>query len=279
MNRLRSILINLLNNSVKYTPSGFVKLDIVCSDLNEKPFFIDFRIIDSGIGIKEEELSHLFDAFAQFDQTRNYGKEGTGLGLTLVKGFCTLMNGNIKVESVYGKGSTFTATVEQEILDATPIDTNLIQSHKVKDEFSLGSLRVSEVCSLVVDDNPINCKVISRSMGYYGMDVDIANNGQEAIELCKNKKYDFIFMDAAKGQYIHFLPEVFRLLKNGGVLVSDNVLQDGDIIESHFIVERRNRTIYKRMREYLYELTHRDDLTTAVLPIGDGITVSTKHEK
>lgn len=91
--------------------------------------------------------------------------------------------------------------------------------------------------------------------------------------------FDFIFMDAAKGQYIHFLPEVFRLLKNGGVLVSDNVLQDGDIIESHFIVERRNRTIYKRMREYLYELTHREDLTTAVLPIGDGITVSTKHEK
>lgn len=94
-----------------------------------------------------------------------------------------------------------------------------------------------------------------------------------------SEEYDLIFMDAAKGQYIHFLPEVFRLLKNGGVLVSDNVLQDGDIIESHFIVERRNRTIYKRMREYLYELTHRDDLTTAVLPIGDGITVSTKHEK
>lgn len=88
--------------------------------------------------------------------------------------------------------------------------------------------------------------------------------------------FDFIFMDAAKGQYIHFMPEVLRLLKTGGVLVSDNVLQDGDIIESHFIVERRNRTIYKRMREYLYELTHSEELTTAVLPIGDGITVSTK---
>lgn len=85
-----------------------------------------------------------------------------------------------------------------------------------------------------------------------------------------------IFMDAAKGQYIHFMPDILRLLKTGGVLVSDNVLQDGDIIESHFAVTRRNRTIYKRMREYLYELTHRDDLVTAVLPIGDGITVSTK---
>lgn len=85
-----------------------------------------------------------------------------------------------------------------------------------------------------------------------------------------------IFMDAAKGQYINFMPQVLRLLKTGGVLVSDNVLQDGDIIESHYIVERRNRTIYKRMREYLYELTHSDELVTSVMPIGDGITVSTK---
>jgi predicted O-methyltransferase YrrM len=86
--------------------------------------------------------------------------------------------------------------------------------------------------------------------------------------------FDLIFMDAAKGQYIHFMPEILRLLAVGGVLVSDNVLQDGDIIESHFIVERRNRTIYKRMREYLYELTHNESLVTAVLPVGDGITVS-----
>jgi predicted O-methyltransferase YrrM len=86
--------------------------------------------------------------------------------------------------------------------------------------------------------------------------------------------FDLIFMDAAKGQYIHFMPEILRLLAAGGVLVSDNVLQDGDIIESHFIVERRNRTIYKRMREYLYELTHNEKLVTAVLPVGDGITVS-----
>ena len=100
----------------------------------------------------------------------------------------------------------------------------------------------------------------------------------DAAEVLKqlSEPYNMIFMDAAKGQYIHFMPDILRLLKTGGVLVSDNVLQDGDIIESHFAVTRRNRTIYKRMREYLYELTHRDDLVTAVLPIGDGITVSTK---
>lgn len=93
-----------------------------------------------------------------------------------------------------------------------------------------------------------------------------------------DEPFDMIFMDAAKGQYINFMPEVLRLLKPNGVLISDNVLQDGDIIESHYVVERRNRTIYKRMREYLYELTHRDDLVTCVLPIGDGITMSTKVE-
>ena len=88
--------------------------------------------------------------------------------------------------------------------------------------------------------------------------------------------YDFIFMDAAKGQYIHFFPEVMRLLKVGGTLVSDNVLQDGDIVESRYAVTRRNRTIHSRMREYLWALTHTDELRTAVLPIGDGVAVTTK---
>jgi predicted O-methyltransferase YrrM len=90
------------------------------------------------------------------------------------------------------------------------------------------------------------------------------------------ESFDLIFMDAAKGQYIHFMPQVLRLLKSGGVLVSDNVLQDGDILESHYVVERRQRTIHKRMREYLYELTHNEELVTAILPVGDGITVSTR---
>lgn len=88
--------------------------------------------------------------------------------------------------------------------------------------------------------------------------------------------YDLIFMDAAKGQYIHFLPDILRLLNKGGLLVSDNVLQDGDIIESRFAVTRRNRTIHSRMREYLYELKHNEQLETAILQVGDGVTVSVK---
>lgn len=100
----------------------------------------------------------------------------------------------------------------------------------------------------------------------------------DALEIMKglDGKYDFIFMDAAKAQYIVYLPEVMRLLAKDGVLISDNVLQDGDIIESRFAVERRNRTIHSRMREYLYELKHHDLLETSIIPLGDGVALSTK---
>ena len=90
--------------------------------------------------------------------------------------------------------------------------------------------------------------------------------------------YDVIFMDAAKGQYIHFMPEVMRLLAPGGILVSDNVLQDGDIFESRYGIKRRNHTIHNRMREYLYALTHDEALDTVILETGDGMAISVKKE-
>lgn len=103
----------------------------------------------------------------------------------------------------------------------------------------------------------------------------------DAAEVLKTLEgsYDFIFMDAAKGQYIHFLPEIMRLLPLGGCLVSDNVMQDGAVIESRFAVERRNRTIHARMREYLYELKHHEKLETSVIPLGDGVAVSVKKDE
>ena len=111
-----------------------------------------------------------------------------------------------------------------------------------------------------------------------GKESDITLLEGDALEVMKGLAgpYDFVFMDAAKGQYLNFLPRVLELLQPEGILISDNVLQDGDIIESRFAVTRRNRTIHKRMREYLYTLTHSEELTTAVLPVGDGITISTK---
>lgn len=100
----------------------------------------------------------------------------------------------------------------------------------------------------------------------------------DALEILKELEgtYDFIFMDAAKGQYINFLPEVHRLLRKGGVLLSDNVLQDGDVVQSRFAVTRRNRTIHARMREYLHVLHHHPDFVTTLLPVGDGMSISVR---
>ena len=101
----------------------------------------------------------------------------------------------------------------------------------------------------------------------------------DAAELLKtlDEPFDFIFMDAAKGQYLAFLPDCVRLLKEGGILITDNVLQDGEIMESRFAVTRRNRTIHTRMREYLYAVKHHPLLESSILPVGDGITLSVKR--
>ena len=143
---------------------------------------------------------------------------------------------------------------------------------------------------LMAEYDPVECEIIT--IENYEKRIPIARENfiraekEEQITLLEGdakdvletltEPFDLIFMDAAKGQYLNFLPRVLELLQPEGILISDNVLQDGDIIESRFAVTRRNRTIHKRMREYLYTLTHSEELTTAVLPVGDGITISTK---
>ena len=189
-------------------------------------------------------------------------------------------------------------TIEREALDSyVPIIRKEMQSflklllamQKPKRILEVGTA-VGFSAILMAEYNPYPCEIVT--IENYDKRIPIAREnfvraGKEnqitliegdATEVLKTleEPFDMIFMDAAKGQYINFMPDILRLLKKDGVLVSDNVLQDGDIIESHFVVTRRNRTIHKRMREYLYELTHREDLVTSVLPIGDGITVSSK---
>lgn len=145
---------------------------------------------------------------------------------------------------------------------------------------------------LMAENTPCDCRITTiekyekripqarKNFAASGMGDRITLLEGDALAVMKSltEPFDFIFMDAAKGQYIHFLPEALRLLVKGGVLVSDNVLQDGDIIESHFAVERRNRTIYKRMREYLYVLKHTEGLLTSVVPVGDGAAVTVKQK-
>ena len=190
--------------------------------------------------------------------------------------------------------------IEREALDTSvPIIRKEMQSFL---KFLLAAqrpLRILEVGTavgfsaiLMCEYNPVQCELVT--IENYEKRIPIAKENirraekeaqirlieGDAMEILPTLEgeFDMIFMDAAKGQYINFFPEIMRLLKPNGILVSDNVLQDGDVIESHFIVELGNRTIYKRMRDYLFELTHRRDLVTTILPVGDGITVSVKKE-
>ena len=202
------------------------------------------------------------------------------------------------IDSLDSGNTEILDTIEKEALDLhVPIIRKSMQSflklllamQKPKRILEVGTA-VGFSAILMAEYNPYPCEIVT--IENYDKRIPIAREnfkraGKEhqitllegdATEVLKTleEPFDMIFMDAAKGQYINFFGDVMRLLKKDGVLVSDNVLQDGDIIESHFVVTRRNRTIHKRMREYLYELTHRDDLVTSVMPIGDGITVSVK---
>ena len=105
----------------------------------------------------------------------------------------------------------------------------------------------------------------------------LQGDAYDVLKTLPDNSYDFAFVDAAKGQYINYYPDVMRVMKAGGVIVSDNVLQDGDVLESHFTVDKRNRTIHDRMREYLYTITHDDRLDTAILSVGDGVAISIKR--
>ncbi|MGN1158311.1 MAG: O-methyltransferase [Agathobacter sp.] len=202
------------------------------------------------------------------------------------------------IDSLDSGNTAILDTIEKEALDSyVPIIRKSMQSflklllamNKPKRILEVGTA-VGFSAILMAEYNPYPCEIVTienydkripiarENFKRAGKEKQITLLEGDATEVLKTleEPFDMIFMDAAKGQYINFFGDVMRLLKKDGVLVSDNVLQDGDIIESHFVVTRRNRTIHKRMREYLYELTHRDDLVTSVMPIGDGITVSVK---
>ena len=192
--RVRGIMINILSNAVKYTEQGSVTCNMRVINKDMENVTLEFAVTDTGIGLKESSMEHMFDSFTRFDSQRNSNIEGTGLGLAIVNGYVKLMDGTIDVESVYGEGSTFTVTLPQKIVDATPIS---LTPSVIKDNNSLNAdeIIIKNTHVLVTDDNHINLKVIKNTLEYYGLIVDTAASGAEAIQLCEKNAYDLIFMD------------------------------------------------------------------------------------
>jgi hypothetical protein len=145
----------------------------------------------------------------------------------------------------------------------------------------LMSMNVDIDCHITTIENyDIRIEQARHNIARAGKESQITLLEGDAMNILKDlpsQEYDFVFMDAAKAQYINFLPEVLRVMKTSAVLISDNVLQEGSIAESRYAVTRRDRTIHARMREYMYELTHMNELITSIVPIGDGITMSVKR--
>ncbi len=201
--RIKQILINLLNNSVKYTKEGSVSLHMECEFPDDKNALLKISVSDTGMGIKPEALPHLFDSFQRVDEEKNRHIEGTGLGLSLVKQLVELMDGEIKVSSVYTQGSIFTVILKQGISSDKRIgDINISNvgnhgdSGKYEHCFHAPGARI-----LIVDDNEMNLQVESKLLEGTEMTVDLAMSGVEALSKTLSTRYDVIFMD-------HLMPEM-----------------------------------------------------------------------
>lgn len=198
--RIQEILINLSNNAVKYTPNGSVSLFVSSEDAGDGYVNLRFNVKDTGIGIKEEDLQNLFAAYERMDKEKNHRTEGTGLGLSIVRGYLDLMEGSIDVKSEYGKGSEFIATVKQKVVDATAIDPNEVMKSE-PDVKRFTGLNITGLKVLVVDDNRVNLKVISKTLEKYGVASDLATSGKEALSICNSTEYPIVFMD-------HMMPDM-----------------------------------------------------------------------
>ena len=204
--RIKQILINILNNAVKYTSEGAVTLTVECRRQqfkdNRKAEMV-FTVADTGIGIRKESLPMLFDVFRRVDESKNRYIEGTGLGLSIVKQLVDLMEGDITVDSVYTKGSTFRVTIPQRIADDTEIgkitimsDADSAEPQEYKQSFEAPGARI-----LIVDDNDLNATVASKLLAPTKVRIDIAMSGFICLEMTQNTRYDLIYMD-------HLMPEL-----------------------------------------------------------------------
>ncbi|MDR1446745.1 MAG: response regulator [Treponema sp.] len=209
--RIRQILLNILNNAVKYTKEGYIEFRVSGKITGKESINIKFEISDSGIGIKEEDLKKIFGDFVRFDTAKNRNIEGTGLGLAITYNLCRLMGGNVSVTSVYGKGSTFTVVLPQKILDAKPIGGSggepwrLVPAEGAAYENNLPKQIVSftapDARILIVDDVSINLLVAEGLLAPYKMQIVCCTGGAEAISLMEKNHYDLVLMD-------HLMPEM-----------------------------------------------------------------------
>ena len=192
--RIRQIMLNFATNAIKYTDEGAVNISVSCSRIDDSTVALNYKVKDTGMGIKEEDLDKLFRPFNQVDVKKNHHKEGTGLGLAICKQLVDIMGGSVDVQSVYGEGSTFAFTVPQKVVDWTP--AGKVSDYKYDYNSEMDYLfKASKARVLIVDDNEINLDVSEALFEPIGMHIDKAKDGIEAVSMVRENEYDLIMMD------------------------------------------------------------------------------------
>lgn len=191
--RVRQIIINMMNNAIKFTESGYVKLSMYVEEKTDADIVLSVRIRDTGSGIREEDQKKLFQSFSQVDSHRNHSKEGTGLGLAICRQLVEMMGGEIGVNSTYGEGSEFYFTIRQKIVEEVPVAEHT--DRKEKETYDSLNFKAPEAKLLLVDDNKMNLKVAIGLLAPLQMQIDTAENGKQALEMLEAKAYDLVFMD------------------------------------------------------------------------------------
>ena len=221
--RMKQIMLNVLNNAVKYTEKGTITFTVSGKKKEEGKFLLSVSVKDTGIGIRKEDMDKLAHAFQRVDEQRNVNIEGTGLGLSITQNFLIMMGSALEVESEYGKGSNFFFTVEQPIIDERPIGKiNPYELHSEEEMTVTYTAPEAEI--LVVDDNRMNLDVFRALLKKTRVRVMTAGSGKECLRLVKRQEFDIIFLD-------HMMPEMdgvetLRQLK----VLSDNLSKDAPVI-------------------------------------------------
>ncbi len=197
MGRIRQVIINLVNNAIKYTEKGSVRFSVHVRQKNTDKVMLYYEVADTGIGIRKEDQKILFDAFQRVEMDRNRYVEGTGLGLTISQNLVNMMGGVIEVESEYGKGSRFFFTIEQTIIDPTPVSAVNYNGQKdnVMEKEAECLFIAPEAHILLVDDNELNLVVAKELLKPLRMQIDTAENGLQAVKMVRGSQYDLVLMD------------------------------------------------------------------------------------
>lgn len=245
--RMKQIIMNLLSNACKYTREGFVRLRF-SGQAEEDIYRLRVEVIDSGIGIREEDLSKLFDSFERLDEQENRTIEGTGLGLSITSNLLAMMGSRLKVESVYGEGSTFSFEIGQDIIDSYPIgDIHNTGSRADERIRSDKPFIAPEAKVLVVDDNAINLAVMKGLLKRTGIQVETALSGVDCLQMIKGTEYNLIFMD-------HLMPEmdgIETLQKMKNYQIHKNVGTPVIVLTANAVTGAREKYLEQGFDDYL----------------------------